>query len=81
MKTGTLSHAKSHALLESGHGLAILLTSYFEGPKFKDIFSRLEMSDARTGEGCFPESGRSYVQRTSAFVRGLSELAQYEMVP
>lgn len=63
---------KSHALMESV--CSYLLTSYFDDPRFKDIFSRIEMSDSRTGKIAFLRAAGLTEKEDARFIIGLSEL-------
>jgi len=68
---------KVHALMESV--CSHLLTSYFSDIKFKDIFSRLEMSDTKKGKVAFLRAAGLIIKEEASFIRGLSELRN-EMV-
>lgn len=63
---------KSHALMESV--CSYLLTSYFNDAKFKDIFSRIEMSDMKIGKIAFLRAAGLIEKDEARFIRGLSEL-------
>lgn len=63
---------KSHALMESV--CSYLLTSYFDDARFKDIFSRIEMSDSRIGKIAFLKAAGLITKEEARFIIGLSEL-------
>jgi hypothetical protein len=63
---------KCHALIESA--CSFLLTSYFNDQNYNDIFSRLEMSDAKTGKLAFLKAAGLVVSEEAAFIANLSEL-------
>jgi hypothetical protein len=63
---------KCHALMEST--CSYLLTSYFDNPSYADIFSRLEMSDKKTGKLAFLRASGIIVPEEAGFIMALSEL-------
>jgi hypothetical protein len=51
-----------------------LLTAYFDNPSYADIFSRLEMSDKKTGKLAFLRAAGMIVPEEASFIVALSEL-------
>lgn len=63
---------KAHALLESA--CAEILTERSDVPELIDIFSRLELSDKKTGKLAFLKAFDLTVERERRFIASLSEL-------
>jgi hypothetical protein len=63
---------KCHALMESA--CSYLLTAYFDSPAYADIFSRLEMSNKKTGKLAFLRAAGIIVPEEASFIVALSEL-------
>lgn len=63
---------KCHALMESA--CSYLLTAYFDNPSYADIFSRMEMSDKKTGKLAFLRASGMIVPEEANFIIALSEL-------
>jgi len=63
---------KCHALMEST--CSYLLTTYFDNQSYADIFSRLEMSDKKTGKVAFLRASGMIVPEEASFIVALSEL-------
>lgn len=63
---------KCHALMETA--CSVLLTAYFNNPKYEDIFSRIEMSDTKKGKVAFLRTAGLVVPEEVRFIIALSEL-------
>jgi len=66
---------KSHALLESC--VSYLLTGVFKEPDLNDVFSRLDMSDSRSGKLAFAKAVGVLDKESRSFIRKLSEIRNF----